>query len=40
MGFIFSFFDSVVSTCIAGVFWIIVLIIIDSIVYNVRKPVR
>jgi len=40
MGYIFGLLDSIITTFIAGFFFIVVLVIIDSIVYNVRRPIR
>jgi hypothetical protein len=40
MEFIFGLLDSIFTLIINGFFLFIALIIIDSIVYNVRRPTR
>jgi hypothetical protein len=40
MGYIFGLFDSILTSIIGWFFLIVVLVIIDSIVYNVRRPIR
>ena len=40
MGYIFGLLDSIITTFIAGFFFIVVLIIIDSIAYHVKGPIR